>query len=86
MEDGLAILGLEAGESVRWRAASGGQWRNGRVTRREKDGSVAVTDARGMARSLSVERLQVRRSGPRGGRGWEPLPDRVRRTEQLRLL
>jgi hypothetical protein len=58
----------------------------GRATGRERDGSVAVVDTRGAARSLPVERLEVHCDGPRGGRGWEPLSDRLARTEQLRLL
>lgn len=84
--DGLAILGLQPGEAVRWRAAGGGRWQNGRVARRERDGSVSVTDARGSLRSLPVDRLDVRCAGPRGGSGWEPLQDRASRQEQLRLL
>ncbi len=86
MPDGLAILGLQPGEPVRWRSTVGSRWRTGRVTHRERDGSVAVTDARGLARSLAVERLEVRCAGPRGGAGWEPLVVRASRTEQLRLL
>lgn len=84
--DDLAILGLSTGEPVRWRPAGGGRWQTGKVTHRERDGSVAVTDARGARRSLPVALLEVRCSGPRGGTGWEPLTDRAGRTEQLRLL
>lgn len=86
MSDGLAILGLAAGEPVRWRPPAGGRWRTGRVSRRERDGSVGVTDTRGALRSLAVEVLEVRCAGPRGGNGWEPLAARAGRTEQLKLL
>lgn len=86
MTDGLAILGLQPGETVRWRALEGSRWQTGRVARRERDGSVGVTDARGSLRSLPVERLEVRCAGPRGGPGWEPLCARAARSEQLRLL
>ncbi len=86
MSDGLAILGLQTGETVRWRSSEGGRWRTGRVARRERDGSIGVTDGRGSLRSLAVERLEVRCAGPRGGTGWEPLCERASRTEQLRLL
>lgn len=86
MSDGLAILGIEEGEPVRWRPGSASHWRTGRITHRERDGSIAVTDARGLARSLPVDRLEVRCAGPRGGSGWEPLVDRASRVEQLRLL
>ena len=87
--DGLAILGLKAGETVRWRAGAAGdgtRWLTGRVRGRERDGSIGVTDARGLSRSFPVERLEVRCSGPRGGAAWEPVSERASRTEQLRLL
>jgi hypothetical protein len=58
----------------------------GKVTHRERDGSVGVTDRRGLARSFPVERLEVACSGPRGGRNWEPLAERASRSEQLKLL
>lgn len=86
MNDGLAILGLVPGETVRWRSTGGARWRMGKVARRERDGSIGVTDARGALRSLAVERLEVRCSGPRGGTAWEPLCERAARCEQLRLL
>lgn len=82
----LALLGLRAGEDVRWQGAGGGRWRPGTVTRRERDGSVGVTDGAGAARSLPVERLRVRCLGPRGGSSWEPLASRAGRCEQLSLL
>lgn len=56
------------------------------MTRRERDGSIGVTDGRGSSRSLPIDRLEVRRAGPRGGPGWEPLGERVARCEQLKLL
>jgi hypothetical protein len=56
------------------------------VARRERDGSVGVTDRRGMARSLAVDRLEVACTGRRGARRWEPLSERAARSEQLRLL
>ena len=56
------------------------------MTHRERDGSVAVTDGKGLARSLAVDCLEVSCAGPRGGRAWEALTDRAARAEQLRLL
>jgi hypothetical protein len=85
-EGGLAELGLQAGERVRWRRAGTGRWQLGVVTRRERDGSVGVTDGRGLARSFRVEWLEVGRAGPRGARNWEPLQERAARSEQLRML
>jgi hypothetical protein len=52
---------------------------------RERDGSVGVRDARGASRALRVDRLEVRDRGPRGGVVWEPLAERVARSEQLGL-
>lgn len=84
--EGLGILGLAPGEPVRFRRAAGGRWHAGKVARRERDGSVGVTDAKGAARAMPVERIEVRCRGPRGGPGWEPLTERAARSEQLRLL
>lgn len=85
-DEELAILGLCPGEAVRWRGGSGSRWQAGTVTRRERDGSIGVVDARGASRSLAVERLHVRCAGPRGGVAWEPLTERAGRSEQLCLL
>lgn len=82
----LERLGLRAGEAVRWRPKPGARWVEGTVTGLERDGSIGLTDPQGRARALPVERLEVRASGPRGARTWEPLADRVARTEQLGLF
>jgi hypothetical protein len=84
-DDGLRSLGLTAGDRVRWRDRTSSRWREGRVTGRERDGSVGVRDGRGASRALRVDRLEVRDRGPRGGVVWEPLPERMARTEQLGL-
>jgi hypothetical protein len=81
----LAILGVGAGEAVRWRTAPRGRWRYGTVTHRERDGSVGVHDPEGGARSLPVDVVEVRRRGRGGAAGWEPLTVRAARSEQLRL-
>ncbi|MDQ6616570.1 MAG: hypothetical protein M3083_17965 [Actinomycetota bacterium] len=83
---GLTILGLTPGEQVRFRRDPGSRWQEAHVTRRERDGSVGLTDRRGAARALPVESIEVRCTGPRGGASWEPLTVRASRTEQLRLL
>ena len=83
---GLTILGLAPGEQVRFRRSTSGRWQEAHVTRRERDGSVGLTDRRGAARALPVEMIEVRCVGPRGGAAWEPLTSRASRTEQLRLL
>jgi hypothetical protein len=82
----LTILGLTPGEQVRFRRDPASRWQEAIVTRRERDGSIGLTDRRGAARALPVESIEVRCLGPRGGPGWEPLTARASRTEQLRLL
>lgn len=82
----LTILGLTPGEQVRFRRDPTSRWQEAMVTRRERDGSIGLTDRRGAARAIPVELIEVRCLGPRGGSGWEPLTARASRTEQLRLL
>ena len=82
-ESALLEVGLRPGDRVRFRRAEGGSWREAKVERRERDGSVGVRDERGAARALPVERLQVRSKGPRGGTTWEPVAERAARDEQL---
>ena len=86
MDHGLEAHGLEKGDLVRWRVAPGARWHTGKVSHLERDGSIAVTDAKGHARSLVAERLEVSTGGPRGGRVWEPVPRRAVRPDQLRLI
>lgn len=83
---GLDVLGLRAGERVRWRPREGARWAEGTVTGRERDGSIGIRDADGRARALPLERLEVAATGPRGARTWEPATDRAARTEQLGLF
>jgi hypothetical protein len=82
----LEQLGLRAGEAVRWRPKEGARWAEGAVTAVERDGSIGLTDRQGRARALPIDRLEVRASGPRGARTWEPLADRVARIEQMELF
>lgn len=82
-DSGLLEVGLRAGDRVRYRRKEGGAWQEGRVERREKDGSIGLRDARGAARALPVDRLQVRTTGKRGGIVWEPVRARADRDEQL---
>lgn len=87
MSDDLSRLGLRVGDVVRFRKAlTSGRWVEARVVGGERDGSVALRDARGHARSIRPDRLEVRAAGPRGAHRWEPVPERAARDEQLRLL
>lgn len=84
--DELARLGLRPGAAVRFRRDPTQRWREATVDRRERDGSIRLVDAKGAARALPIEAIEVRATGPRGGTVWEPLTDVVARAEQLRLL
>jgi hypothetical protein len=75
IDDGLAELGLEIGQLVRYIGSSDKRYRDGVVLRRERDGSVGLRDERGRARAIPPERIEVRTVGPRGGEQWIPLTE-----------
>jgi hypothetical protein len=81
----LGALGLRVGDRVRFRRTDGARWREAMVTGREKDGSVALRDAKGAARAMPIDRLEVRRAGPRGAARWQPVPEVAAAREQLTL-
>jgi len=75
VDDGLAAMGLEFGQIVRYAGTSDKRYREGVVLRRERDGSVGLRDERGRARAIAVDAMEVRVLGPRGGAQWIPLTD-----------
>lgn len=75
IDDGLADLGLEIGQLIRYVGKSDRRFRDGVVLRREADGSVGLRDERGRARAIPVEQIEVRIVGPRGGEQWIPLTE-----------
>ncbi len=75
IDDGLAEIGLEIGQLVRYVGRSDRRYREGVVLRREKDGSIGLRDERDRARSIPVEQIEVRVVGPRGGEQWIPLTE-----------
>ena len=75
IDDGLAELGLEICQLVRYAGSSDRRPREGVVLRRERDGSIGLRDDRGRARAIPPERIEVRVLGPRGGERWVPLPE-----------
>jgi hypothetical protein len=85
-DSALLEVGLRPGDRVRFKQREGSAWKDGKVERREADGSIGVRDERGAARAIPVERLQVRTTGKRGGAMWEPVAARAARDEQLGLL
>jgi len=82
----LAALGLAPGMAVRFRRSGSTRWRSATVERVEKDGSLGLRDAKGAARAIPLELVEVATVGPRGARTWEPALERAARSEQLRLL
>jgi hypothetical protein len=82
-ESALLEVGLRPGDRVRFRRNESAAWTEGTVERRERDGSIGVRDERGASRAIALERLEVRSTGPRGGRGWEAVAARAQRDEQL---
>lgn len=75
LDDGLAELGLEIGQIVRFVGRSDRRHRDGVVLRLEKDGSIGLRDERGRSRAIPVGDIEVRVIGPRGGEQWIPLTD-----------
>ena len=75
IDDGLAEVGLEIGQLVRYVGRSDKRFREGVVLRREADGSIGLRDERGRARAIPVEQIEVRVVGPRGGEQWLPLTE-----------
>lgn len=82
----LARLGLARGEQVRFRRSDTQRWSHAHLVGLERDGSLSLRDAKGAARAIPLELVEVATLGPRGARTWEPVTDRAARTEQLRLL
>jgi hypothetical protein len=80
----LAALGLQRGETVRFRRGDRARWQTGRVDRLERDGSLRISDADGAARAVPLGRVQVRRRGTRSV--WEDVADRAGRAQQLSFL
>lgn len=75
VDDGLAEVGLEIGQLVRYRGSTDKRFHEGVVLRREQDGSVGLRDDRGRARAIELDAIEVRLVGPRGGEQWIPLTD-----------
>lgn len=71
----LTDYGLEPGDTVRFRPPlrPTGNWHEGNVRSINKDGSVEIGTPTGI-RAIMPDRLEVKRTGPRGGRQWQPVP------------
>jgi hypothetical protein len=82
----LLDLGLRAGEPARFRRRDNERWKEATIVRLERDGSIGLRDMKGASRAVPMNLVEVRAVGPRGGKAWEPLVDRVNRVEQLGLF
>jgi hypothetical protein len=82
----LARLGLRMGEPIRFRRNDKGRWIVGRVVGIEYDGSIAIRDPDGSARSLRAERVEIRRPGSRGRLRWRVVSDVAVTWEQLEMF
>jgi hypothetical protein len=81
----LLEAGLRVGDRVRFHRADGKRWTEGTVKARERDGSIALHDTRGAARSIPIDRLEVRRVSRRGRSTWQSVVRLAEATEQLML-
>lgn len=81
----LQLLGLQAGEPVRFRKSETGRWFAGKMSGVAVDGSITIFDANGAARSLRPQRVEVRRPGGRGRLTWQAISDVAITWEQLQL-
>jgi len=79
----LGQLSLQAGDRVRFRRAAGQRWQEAMVEGRERDGSVALRDAKGASRFIRFDQLEVCRLRNRTAR-WEPVVEQE--WEQLSLF
>jgi hypothetical protein len=82
----LARLGLRMDEPIRFRRNDKGRWIVGRVVGIEYDGSIAIRDPDGSARSLRAERVEIRRPGSRGRLRWCVVSDVAVTWEQLEMF
>jgi hypothetical protein len=84
-DPGLTQVGLRVGDRVRFRRADGKRWHEATVRKRERDGSIAVHETMGGARSIPIDRLEVLRPGRRGRSTWRSVAELAAHDEQLGL-
>lgn len=68
----LTDYGLVVGDRVRFQRKPGGNWTEANVRGINKDGSVDLGTPTGI-RAIMPNRLEVKRSGPKGGIQWHPV-------------
>ncbi len=85
-ESALARLGLRSAEAIRFKRNDKGRYIVGKVEGIEVDGSIALRDPDGSARSLRAERVEIRRPGPHGRLRWQIVSDVAITWEQLELF
>ena len=85
-ESALARLGLRPAEAIRFKRNDKGRYIVGKVEGIEIDGSIALRDPDGSARSLRAERVEIRRPGTHGRLRWQFVSDVAITWEQLELF
>lgn len=61
------------GRRARFRRVEGGRWRLATLRGLERDGSLSLSDtAKGAARAIPADQVQLETRGPRGGKNWTP--------------
>ncbi len=85
-EAALARFGLRLEEAIRFKRNDTGRYIVGRVEGIEVDGSIALRDPDGSARSLRAERVEIRRPGQHGRLRWQVVSDVAITWEQLELF
>lgn len=85
-ESALTRLGLRPSEAIRFKRNNTGRYIVGKVEGIEVDGSIALRDPDGSARSLRAERVEIRRPGPHGRLKWQLVSDVAITWEQLELF
>jgi hypothetical protein len=82
----LGAIGLHRGDTARFRNSANGRWQAATITGLERDGSIAMRDSRGSARSIHFQRVEVLHRGARGRPHWTPVADIAVMWEQLPLF
>lgn len=70
--DGLAALGLEKGDSVRFQQVPNGNWTYGKASYVDGADSLCIITDRGF-RSILFPKIEVKTHGPKGGVAWRAL-------------
>lgn len=63
------------GSEIRWREKPNARWKPGRLLRINGDIADFTDTARGASRTKTIDHIEIRTVGPRGGAIWIPLAE-----------